>query len=107
MPSDIILLAFLLGSLFYWFDSISAKEIATQNAKKACNKVSLEFLDETVAIKKLRLRRNSTGQMTFYREYEFEFSSTGEFRYKGNVRLLGKQLLDVEMEPYQLNSAEE
>lgn len=105
MELGIIIL--LIASLFYWFDSIRAKENATQHAKNACKKVLIEFLDDTVLIKKVRLRRNTGGQMSIYREYEFEFSSTGEFRYKGQVRLLGKYLLDVEMEPYQFHDLDE
>jgi len=104
--TDILLIVTLLSGLFYWFDAIRAKEIATREAKKACKKVLLEFLDETVLIKKVRLRRNLQGQISIYREYEFEFSSTGEFRYKGQVRLLGQYLIDVEMEPYQFNDIE-
>lgn len=105
MELGIIIL--LIASLFYWFDSIRAKENATQHAKNACKKVLIEFLDDTVLIKKVRLRRNTRGQMSIYREYEFEFSSTGEFRYKGRVRLLGSYLLDVEMEPYQFHELDE
>lgn len=107
LVSDFILLLILIAIIFYWLDSISSKEIATQSAKEACKKVLLEFLDETVSIKKVRLRRNIHGQLLIYREYEFEFSSTGEYRYKGIVRLLGKVLLDVEMEPYKFNNLEE
>ena len=102
MELGIIIL--FISSLYYWFDSIRAKENATEHAKNACNKILLEFLDDTVLIEKVRLRRNTQGHLAIYREYEFEFSSTGEFRYKGQVRLLGKYLIDVEMEPYQFNT---
>ena len=104
---EVSILILLIASLFYWFDSIRAKENATKHAKNACKKVLLEFLDDTVLMKKVRLRRSAQGQMSIYREYEFEFSSTGEFRYKGQVRLLGQYLLDVEMEPYQFNNLDE
>ena len=100
---DLAVIILLISSLLYWLDSIRAKENATKHAKAACKKVLLEFLDDTVLIKKVRLRRNTQGQLSIYREYEFEFSSTGEFRYKGQVRLLGQYLIDVEMEPYQFN----
>jgi len=100
---ELITIILLISSLLYWLDSIRAKENATKHAKLACKKVLLEFLDDTVLIKKVRLRRNAEGQISIYREYEFEFSSTGEFRYKGQVRLLGQNLLDVEMEPYQFH----
>ena len=102
----ITIIIFLIATIFYWLDSIRAKESATQYAKSNCKKYLLEFLDDTVVIKKLRLRRNNFGRLSIYREYEFEFSSTGEFRYKGQVRLLGQYLIDVEMEPYQFNDLE-
>lgn len=104
---DLIVIILLITSLLYWLDSIRAKENATKYAKAACKKVLLEFLDDTVLIKKVRLRRNTQGQLSIYREYEFEFSSTGEFRYKGQARLLGQHLVDVEMEPYQFNDIDE
>lgn len=104
---ELAIIIFLVAALYYWFDSINAKENATIHAKGECKKVLIEFLDDTVLIKKVRLRRNSQGQLSIYREYEFEFSSTGEFRYKGMVRLLGKYLIDVEMEAYKFNDIDE
>lgn len=104
---ELAIIILLISSLYYWLDSIRAKENATIHAKNNCKKFMLEFLDDTVLIKKLRLRRNVQGHLSLYREYEFEFSSTGEFRYKGQVRLLGNSLINVEMEPYQFNDLNE
>lgn len=104
---ELAIIIFLVAALFYWFDGIRAKENATIHAKAECKKVLIEFLDDTVLIKKVRLRRNTQGSLLIYREYEFEFSSTGEFRYKGMVRLLGQYLVDVEMEPYKFNDIDE
>jgi len=100
---ELLIIILLFFSIAYWLDSIRAKENATQYAKESCKKVLLEFLDDTVLIKKVRLRRNVNGQLSIFREYQFEFSSTGEFRYKGCIRLLGHQLIGVEMEPYQFH----
>lgn len=102
--TDFTIFVLLVSIFLYWLGSIRAKEIATAHSREACKKVSLEFLDETVSIKKVRLRRNSLGRLVFYREYQFEFTSTGEYRYKGRVKLLGKILLGVEMEPYQFTA---
>ena len=103
--TDFFIFIGLLALFLYWLDSIRAKEIATTKARDACKKVLLEFLDETVSIKKIRLRRNGQGRLMFLRLYQFEFTSTGEHRYRGFVSILGKHLLDVEMEPYQLNDS--
>lgn len=99
--SDFLVFVCLVSAFLYWLGSIRAKEIATSHSRQACKKVLLEFLDETVSLKKVRLRRNSLGRLNFYREYQFEFTSTGEYRYKGMVKLLGNALLGIEMEPYQ------
>ena len=104
---ELAIIILLISSLYYWLDSIRSKENATSHAKMACKNVLIEFLDDTVLIKKIRLRRNTQGHLSIYREYEFEFSSTGEFRYKGKVTLLGKYLVDVDMEPYQISAIEE
>ncbi|MFK5913416.1 MAG: DUF3301 domain-containing protein [Woeseiaceae bacterium] len=100
---ELSIIIILIASIFYWLDAIRAKENAIEYAKAGCKNNLIEFLDDTVLITKVRLRRNTKGQLSIYREYEFEFSSTGESRYKGRVRLLAAQLIDVEMEPYQFN----
>ena len=101
--TDFCVALVLVGLFLYWLDSIRAKEIATSHARQACKKINLEFLDETVVINKLRLRRNSLGRLGFYRVYQFEFTSTGEHRYKGSVTLLGKQPVAVDMQAYHVN----
>ena len=68
-----------------------------QKTKRIHNLATL-FLDDNFDIFEKIIEDSNNG-----REYEFEFSSTGEFRYKGMVRLLGKYLIDVEMEPYQFH----
>lgn len=104
--SELITLIIIVTLVLYWLDSIRAKELATKHSSQACKKVLVEFLDDTVMIQKVRLRRNSQGQLLIYREYQFEFTSTGEYRYKGMTRLLGSYLIDIEMEPYIINDAE-
>lgn len=104
---DFVVVLLLVSAVLYWLDSIRTKEIATEKASSACKKVMLEFLDQTVAIKKVRLRRDISGRLTFYREYQFEFSSTGEFRYKGIVQMTGHHLSGVKMEPYQIHDLNE
>ena len=107
LVSDFILFIILVAAIFYWLDGIRAKEVATEKAAAACKKILLEFLDQTVAIKKVRLRRDTSGRLKFYREYQFEFSSTGEFRYKGTVQMLGHHMLAIDMEAYQFNEVNE
>lgn len=105
--ADFFLLITVVAVFVYWLDSIRSKEVATSHARAACDKASVEFLDDTVSIKKIRLRRNNRGQLTWWRQYQFEFTSTGEYRYKGQVTLLGKQRLSLDMDAWHIGIEED
>ncbi len=70
------------------------------HGKNACKDAGVTFLDQTVEIKKLRLKRNSRGTVVFYREYQFEFSSDGVRRVDAVIVMLGKQLLKLQLSAY-------
>ena len=74
-----------------------ARQVARAAGRRICEREGAQFLDDTVAISRLRLQRNSRGRLVFYREYRFEYSLSGEERLRGSVNLLGKQVLRVEM----------
>ncbi len=98
---ELLIAISMIAGLAYWLDSMRAKEIATEAARRQCQKYLLEFLDDTVQLKKVRLRRNAYGQLGFFRQYRFEFTSTGLQRYSGEARLINKTLLGISLQPYQ------
>lgn len=98
--TELLILLVLVGAIFYWIDTIRTKEIATQHGKKRCEKLAVTFLDQTVEIKKVRLKRNPRGTLSFKREYGFEFSSDGVRRFDGEIVMLGKILESLSMSAY-------
>jgi hypothetical protein len=100
MTADLLLIILMLATIAYWLDSIRSKELAREAGRRACKKYQLTFLDDTVVIRKLRLRRDYSGKLNFYREYQFEFTQDGEFRYKGMVIMLGKIVQKISMDAY-------
>jgi len=98
--AEFIVLFTLILVIFYWIDTIRVKEIAVMHGKNACQDAGVTFLDQTVEIKKLRLKRNSRGTVVFYREYQFEFSSDGIRRVDAEIIMLGKQLLKLQLSAY-------
>ena len=100
---DMYLILIALAIVWYWIDGMKAKELARQVGRDACKQANVIFLDDTVVVTKVRPRRNSMGQMSLYREYQFEFTSDGEYRRNGQINILGKRVLKVEMDPYPLN----
>lgn len=97
-----LLLAVLgLGSWF-WLHSIRILEIAREAGRQACDRMDVQFLDDTVAGAKLALARNAYGRRVLRRTYRFEFSETGNNRREGEVIMLGDRVEAVTMEPYQI-----
>lgn len=97
----LILLALIIAWL--WWDGLGAKEIARASCKRICREHDVLFLDDTVALTRLRLRRDGSGQMRIFRRFGFEFTSDGEQRYQGYVDMLGSYVIHTEMETYRLH----
>ena len=93
-------LILLAGGVWYWFHAIRAKEIARLAGRRRCEENGVIFLDDTVMLTRLRLRRDDKGRVKIYREFQFEFASDGGIRYGGEIALLGERILYLVMEPY-------
>jgi hypothetical protein len=85
------LLTLLLLALIAWFwlDSMRAREIACGISKETCERLGVQFLDDTVALQRLRTGRNAAGHLRLLRTYQFEFTDTGAQRSSGVISLLG------------------
>lgn len=80
-----------------WLDGLKKRELAVKAARRVCDQADVQLLDESVALRKLRLQRNARQQIKLYREYAFEYSNTGDNRLPGRVYLLGEVVLDVNL----------
>jgi hypothetical protein len=87
-----VFLLLLLG--WFWLDSMRAREIATEICKTACNQRELQFLDQTVALRRLGLAWRSEG-LRMRRVYRFEFSEEGVGRRSGYLVMRGLALEDL------------
>lgn len=100
--ASLLLLAVLGLGFWFWLHSIRILEIAREAGRQACNRMDVQFLDDTVASTKLRLARDKNGRRILRRTYRFEFSETGNSRREGEVIMLGDRVESVTMEPYQI-----
>jgi hypothetical protein len=89
-----ILLLLLLG--WFWLDSLRARELATEICRAVCEQQSLQFLDQTVALRRLRVRRTESG-LRLRRIYRFDFSEEGVGRRSGYLILLGLNLETIDL----------
>ena len=94
------LLALILIAAIAWFwsDSLRARESMTATCTRICQDMHLQFLDETVALTRLRVTRAPSGNLAWRRWYVFEFSESGADRWKGRALLIGRRVESVQLE---------
>jgi hypothetical protein len=100
---EVLLLGLFGAGAWYWYAGMQAREQAVAVSRRACTDAGLQLLDDSVALRRLRLARNDNGQIQFQRDFRFEFSDTGDNRRPGVVRMLGERVewvsLDGEWQP--------
>jgi hypothetical protein len=96
-PTEGLLLAGLAGLGAFWWDGLQKRELALQAARRVCEQAGVQFLDDTVALRKMALRRDPDMRARVYREYGFEYSSVGDDRQAGRVYMLGNKVLSADL----------
>lgn len=85
-----------IGVGWFWLDSLRAREIATGVCRSACERRNIQFLDQTVALRRLGLRWPPQG-LRFRRVYRFDFSEEGTGRRSGYLVMLGQNLQEISL----------
>lgn len=96
-------LLIILPLSWLWWEGLGAKEIARAHGKRICREHNVLFLDDTVALTMLRIRRDASGQVRIFRRFGFEFTSDGDQRYQGHIDMLGNRVIHIEMDVYRIH----
>jgi len=100
LPFDeLLFLLVIVPLLWFWIDSLRARELAVRAAAQACAEEGLQLLDETVSGQRVRPCRNDEGRLGLRREFGFEFTDTGDNRRRGNLVLESGQVALVQLHP--------
>lgn len=95
---ELWLIGFFVALVWFWVDSMAAREVAEVAGKRACREEGVQFLDDTVAFAGLGFARDDWGHLKLRRTYRFEFSDTGDNRLKGLVLMLGRKVVTLDLE---------
>lgn len=90
-----VVAAVVLGIIWFWHASMSAREHANGAAREACQRLRLVMLDGTVAIARLWIRRDADGRLRIERTYGFDYTDDGHRRLRGFVVTLGARVISV------------
>jgi len=88
-------LIFLSIAFFVWRNFMKNKELTVGVAQRVCKKHSIDLLDETVCLRKMSIKLESS-RPCFYRFYSFDYNVMESFeRYRGFIILRNGRLDDV------------
>lgn len=97
---ELLLLCALAGAIWFWLDSLKAREIGILAARNACREEGLQFLDETVVGRSVKLQRDDEGVLRLRRIFAFEYSDTGNNRCFGSVTMTGHKVDMLHVRPH-------
>jgi len=83
----LVLLILAAAIAWFWQDSLAARERANAAAMEACQRLSLQFLDGTVAFARLQLIRGTRNPLALRRTYAFDYTANSIERRQGFVVL--------------------
>ena len=89
--------------IWFWLDSMKAREAARFRAANLCRSHNLQFLDDTVHLQSIKIRKNNHGQFKLCRRYGYEFNNHDERRYTGSITLLGQLVAETHMDAYRMD----
>lgn len=95
--SDLLLLLLIAVAIWFWVDTLQARERAGELCRSACQSRGLQLLDQTVALEHLSLVRDRGGRLRLQRRYRFEFTEDGASRQSGTVVMLGATMQTLEL----------
>lgn len=97
MSAEWLLLASLAALAWFWWDGLQKRELAVRAARAVCERAGVQFLDDSVAVSRMKLKRDSNQRARIYREFSFDYSSAGDDRQAGRVYLLGEVVLSADL----------
>lgn len=71
MITSLVALLLLIAGILTWLRFAKAKEIALMHVKHYCQKENLDWLDETISLRRIQFCRDSDGRVCIKRVYRY------------------------------------
>ena len=78
MLTPLIVLIVLGSVALAWSGARAAAELAAAYGREACARAGVQWLDHSVMLTRIALRRAADGRLRIWRQYRFEYSEQGE-----------------------------
>lgn len=99
LTSDGLVGLLLIGlAIWFWRDSMRAREAALVASAHACRQMNVQLLDQTISGLVVGVGKDLRGMFAIRRRYTFEFSIDGVARRKGRVLVTGRDIGLLELD---------
>ena len=99
---SIFLTVLVFCAAWYWLRARELKDHILKYAARHCEELSLKLLDESVVLKELKPVKSSQRGICLKRRYIFDFTSTGEDRYQGEIVIIGRHIEHIKLETHRV-----
>ena len=99
---SIFLSVLVFCAALYWLRARELKDRILKYATRHCDELSLKLLDESIVLKELKPFKSPQGGLFIKRRYVFDFTSTGEDRYQGEILLIGRHIEHIKLETHRV-----
>ena len=100
--NHLLWLMLLAIAIIYWWKAYGVKQLALTATKSHCSEMNVQLLDESLALKRIRIRRDESGTLKLLRCFNFEFASTGDDRYCGETIMHGQRCITIKLDPHRI-----
>jgi hypothetical protein len=99
----LVWLAVIALLIIYAVKAMRARETAYRAARRHCDEMDVQILDQNVYLRRIWFKRNDAGRLSLWRTFYFEFTVSGADRYFGRVIMLGRRVEQVELQAHRLH----
>lgn len=95
----------ILAAFYLWHNALRAREQARALAAALCARAGLQLLDQTVTLRRVRLRRIPGEGLRLLRCYGFDVSVDGNDRRHGSLDMLEGEVLSYDLPVHEATQA--
>ncbi|HSH85067.1 MAG TPA: DUF3301 domain-containing protein [Guyparkeria sp.] len=95
---DLFILILVITAVGIWVRHDRYRRRAFLLARQATEKAEVQFLDQSVSLRRMGLARDDRGWPQLTRRFGFEFSRSGFDRFRGHVDFIGDRVAEVELD---------
>lgn len=95
----------ILAGFYFWHNALRARERARGLAHALCARAGVQLLDQTVALRRVNLRRIPGHGLRLLRCYGFDLSTDGNDRRQGSLDMIDDEIASYDLPVHETTQA--